>query len=232
MKLKISALPLFLFAVCLIPRVSFASTVKLTLESDGGAPYKFEVGNTTTLTELSCLNDNRSVYTGESWTANAVNVEAAILNPTLIAGSGLTVTQLKLDSYLDAQYNTSNLNSIANKEVQDAIWSILDNSNLSHTYNDVYTGLTTSAERTAVDSLITLAENTSESASFYSEFTFYIPTVWGTNNDCSQSQIPQQFLGYSPAATPEPSSLILLGTGLAGLGGALRRKLKASRLDA
>jgi len=40
---------------------------------------------------------------------------------------------------------------------------------------------------------------------------------------------PQEFIGYrgTPAATPEPANLILLSTGLIGIAGLMRRKLRS-----
>ena len=40
---------------------------------------------------------------------------------------------------------------------------------------------------------------------------------------------PQEFIGYrgTPVSTPEPASLMLLSTGLIGIAGLVRRKLRA-----
>jgi hypothetical protein len=217
---KLSALSLFLFALCLAPRVSFASTVTLELESQGVTPYQFSVNGSKTDITLSCLNDQRTVNQYEIWTATATNLETIIQNPTDINGSGMTVSELKDDAYLDAQYTNASLN---NQEVQDAIWSILDGTDV---YTDL-TGGTNGSEDKAVRSLISAAQTTAESSTFYSEFTFYVPQTWGSRSDDDRSGgIPQQFLGYAPPVAPEPSSLILLGTGLAGLAGSLRRRYK------
>jgi hypothetical protein len=216
MGLKSASIALSLSLVCLVPKMGLAESLTLNSTDNGIYPYSFTVtnGNTTTTgVDLSCLNDTRTISIDETWDVTAINLKGLT---GYVDSNQTSAFQLDEDAYLDSLYNTG-FDGSNNNDVQKAIWDIQDTSD----YHNL-----SSLEKTLVGDALNFATNNPDTSSFYAQFTVYIPSsTWegGWNGE------PQQFMQYTPAAaTPEPTSLALLGTGLLGAVGMMRRKLQTA----
>jgi hypothetical protein len=203
----------FLAPVICLAMVSVAANADtLTFDNNPSGtiigPYVLTLSTSTATTPLSlfCMNDLNDIQGNESWGVNVVNGSS-------FAGSaeGTTGFQFEEEAYIYNQFNGSNAT-----DVQDALWTIFDPG----------TGNTDANSPGLVTAAFNFADgNPGAGSSVLSRTNFYLWDGGPITNQYGNSA-PQNFVGSSPV--PEPSSLMLFGSGLIGLAGVVRRKLVRS----
>lgn len=216
-------------AICFaaISQVGGATTLTLTGTSGTAVnvgsesvyvyPYDFSVNGSPATTQLMCLNFNNEVTQGENWTVNVDTLaQAANGNPALLFS-------YEEDAWLFSQITPSTSQS-EQTMIQFAVWDILDPSGVG-TSSDPYWNANSGALQNLLNQASTAVGT--ENPDFFNQFVFYLPdhdsSFYNSANGYPDG-VPQSFIGTS--ATPEPGSLALLGTGLLGIGGTVRRRMR------
>jgi hypothetical protein len=169
-------------------------------------PYSFQLNTSsgTSTVNLMCLNYNREITSGESW---------SITEEKIPTGNSVTDLDYRADAILYSEI-LHPPTGVSASEVQYAEWSIFDSAGLNGNSLFDFT-----AQTLASDALNEAKNQQLINTGYFNQFTLYIPS-----NDTPSG--PQEFIGT--ATTPEPSSLMLFGSGLIGMAGVLRRKLVRS----
>lgn len=212
------------------PLKAGATTVDMKFDGTGGNssggvqtyPYYFTIGTSKTEIPLLCVSFQDSIKSGETWEAD---VYAIGTSQTL---TGLSLTEQEEDAWLDSQILATGASSTAVSDAQWAAWVVGDSSQLTTYYLEHNLGLSSStvgAIDTDISEALAFAGNSKTDLagdpSFYAGYELYVPIAgtqpWGDG-------IPQTFIGPTPTVAPEPSSLVLFGSGLLSAAGALYRK--------
>jgi hypothetical protein len=231
MRFKTAVAVISLSLVCLVPRSGFADTLTLTgsagqlSDNEYVFPYYFTVtgaNGTNTQVDMSCMNLDRGVPFETPWNVYEIDV-AAIGSSAVIDG------EPALDFYADAllynQYAGAAGNAQQTSDLQYALWSIMDPTVTEASTNGAFDA---NAQELAAAALSAAA--TAPDSDFVNNYVFVPSGTYAPGTEPQMfmtNPLPSAIPPFAPSITPEPASLLLLGTGF--LGGFALLRLKRER---
>jgi hypothetical protein len=194
--------------------LAILSTIAMTAKADtltlvsasaqsGGEyiqPYQFSLNGSATTIGLMCMDLNREITFGETWNVSEVSVTSS--------------TAYEEEAYIYSQIGGG---TYTDSDVQWAAWSLFDSTDVQ----------SRSQNTTNVEDLLAAAQAAVAGGlpdSFYSNYVLYIPT---DDQAGWTDGIPQEFIGTA-SPVPEPTTLLMMGSGLMGMAGVVRRRMPRS----
>ncbi len=213
---------LMVVVLSLFAAPSFADTVSVTFlgpatDANNGSyyisPYSLLVNGT--VENGYCIDFNHEITTGQNWTAYVNSVSTSPITGTYQVANPNRSVYSEM-AWLVSQYNT--VNQVA---IQQAIWDLSVGQKGILPYNDTGTGST-------MDWYTQALNHSNYDGGGWVILTDTIGTPYaaagGGPNPGSTLFGAQEFLVQGPVPTPEPGTMMLLGSGILGVYGFSRKK--------